>query len=134
MEEPLGEHCIIDLYDCRGDILDNLEDIQSTMLEAARIAGATVIDRRFHKFSPQGVTGVVVIAESHLSIHTWPELNYAALDLFTCNLRMKMESVFTLLESRFSPGSMDVRRIPRGILDLERRRNIEVEKLDRALV
>ena len=125
MEEPLGEHFIIELYDCTGNILDNLERIQSELLEAARIAKATVIDHCFHKFSPQGVSGVVVIAESHLSIHTWPEYGYAAIDLFSCSSTMEMDRVFDLLKRAFGPGELNVRRIPRGILNPALRKALE---------
>lgn len=122
MEDPLGEHYIIELYDCKKTILDDLKSIQEALLEAARIAGATIIDQRFHKFSPQGVSGVIVIAESHLSIHTWPELGYAALDLFTCSHDMDIQKAMLLLRQVFEPGDTDVRYIPRGILDPRFRR------------
>ena len=117
MHRPLGEHYIIELYGCNSNVLDNLEEISSTLLESARIAGATIIDHSFHRFSPQGVSGVVVIAESHLSIHTWPEYGYAALDLFTCNFDMDTDSVFKLLKHSFQPEDIDVRRLQRGILN-----------------
>ncbi len=117
MEDPLGEHYIIELYECDHHILDDLQEVTTTMLEAARLAGATIIDERFHKFSPQGVSGVVVIAESHLSIHTWPELGYAALDLFTCSHDMDIDRAMELLKRVFKPGDTDVRYLPRGILN-----------------
>ena len=116
MEDPLGEHHIIELYDCNNHELDNLEKIESALLEAANIAGATIIDSRFHKFSPQGVSGVVVIAESHLSIHTWPESGYAALDLFTCNPNMEIEKALEMLRRTFEPEEMAVCTILRGHL------------------
>lgn len=114
MEDPLGEHHIIELYNCNTHDLDNLEKIEHALLEAANIAGATIIDSRFHKFSPQGVSGVVVIAESHLSIHTWPEVGYAALDLFTCNRDMEIKKALEMLRSVFRPEKMDVCTILRG--------------------
>lgn len=115
MEDPLGEHYIIELWGCEHQTLDDLPKIRSALLEAADRAGATIIDERFHQFSPQGVSGVVVIAESHLSIHTWPELGYAALDLFTCNLGMAIGSCLELIRDAFRPEDMDVKRITRGI-------------------
>lgn len=133
MEDPLGEHYIIELYDCDKDILDNLEEVTATMLEAARMAGATIIDNRFHKFSPQGVSGVVVIAESHLSIHTWPELGYAALDLFTCSHDLSIEAAMDLLNRVFKPGDTDVRYLPRGILDPTLRNNTESHTIRKVL-
>ena len=129
-EDPLGEHYIIELYDCGKNILNDLNSIKVTLLEAARMAGATIIDQRFHKFSPQGVSGVIVIAESHLSIHTWPELGYAALDLFTCSHDMNISKATELLQQVFEPGDMDVRYIPRGILNPGRRRENKMSILE----
>lgn len=80
----LGRHVLVELYGCAPDRLDDAEVVAQEMLAAAREAGATVISSAFHAFSPFGVSGVVVIQESHLTIHTWPEYGYAAVDLFTC--------------------------------------------------
>ena len=82
--ESLGTHILLDLRECDGTRLDDLDFIQTTLVESARLAQATIVGHTFHKFSPQGVTGVVAIAESHICIHTWPEYNYAAVDIFTC--------------------------------------------------
>jgi S-adenosylmethionine decarboxylase proenzyme len=80
----LGRHLLSEFYDCDPNILNNVTLIEQVMTEAARVAGATIVQQNFHHFSPYGVSGVVVIAESHLAIHTWPEYGYAAIDLFTC--------------------------------------------------
>ncbi len=127
MEDPLGEHYLIELYKCDRELLDNLGVVSDTMLEAARLAGATVIDERFHKFSPQGVSGVVVIAESHLSIHTWPELGYAALDLFTCNHDMNIHTAMDLLRQTFKPEDVEIRYLARGILDPQQRSRFQMQ-------
>lgn len=116
LEDPLGEHYIIELYECEHSVLDDLNTVRDTLMEAARIAGATIIGEKFHRFSPQGVSGVVVIAESHLSIHTWPELGYAALDLFTCSHDMDIQAALGLLKSSFGPQDMDVHFMKRGVL------------------
>ncbi len=113
--DPLGEHYIIELRKCREGILDNLDGIRTALLNAAEVAGATIVNDCFHKFSPQGVSGVVVIAESHLSIHTWPEHGYAAMDLFTCNLDMSMDACLEFLRETFGATAMDVKRIERGM-------------------
>lgn len=81
---PLGQHLVAELSGCRPDRLSDLEGVRQAMLQAAAEAGAEVLDEVFHPFEPQGVSGVVVLSESHLSIHTWPELGYAALDIYTC--------------------------------------------------
>ena len=82
--ETLGTHLLLELNDCDSGLLDELDLIEAAMVEAAREAGASILGRSFHKFTPRGVTGIVAIAESHLAIHTWPEHSYAAVDIFTC--------------------------------------------------
>ncbi|MCD6106767.1 MAG: S-adenosylmethionine decarboxylase proenzyme [Caldisericaceae bacterium] len=79
-----GKHILMDVSGCNPEILNNLELLKSILKEAAEYANAIVLDVAFHHFTPQGVSGVVVISESHLSIHTWPEYGYAALDFYTC--------------------------------------------------
>lgn len=114
VHEILGEHYIIELHGCPEGVLDNQPLIRDTLLKAAELAGATVVNDCFHKFSPQGVSGVVVIAESHLSIHTWPERGYAALDFFTCKLSMPVDAAFECLRSELRPEQMQVQKIERG--------------------
>ncbi|MDQ3072355.1 MAG: polyamine aminopropyltransferase [Bacteroidota bacterium] len=80
----LGRHIIVEYYECSSEILSDVAAIEKAMVDAAKVAGATIINSTFHHFSPFGVSGVVVIQESHLAIHTWPEYGYAAVDIFTC--------------------------------------------------
>ncbi len=80
----LGTHVLLELRDCDPELLDDLEYIRKELLAAAAEVGAHVVGESFHQFAPQGVTGILSIAESHISIHTWPELGYAAADIFTC--------------------------------------------------
>jgi S-adenosylmethionine decarboxylase proenzyme len=80
----LGTHTLVDLTGCDPHRLDDRDGIRDCMLEAARRSGCTIVNDTFHRFSPHGVSGVVVIAESHLTIHTWPEFGFAAVDMFTC--------------------------------------------------
>lgn len=84
VNDPIGMHVVLDLYECDPQILDDMEKVEEVLTKAAEVANATVIDKRFHKFSPQGVSGVVVVSESHIAIHTWPEHGYAAVDVYTC--------------------------------------------------
>lgn len=84
VDSPIGMHVILDLYECDPQILDDIEKVEEILTKAAELANATIIDKRFHKFSPQGVSGVVVVSESHISIHTWPEHGYASVDVYTC--------------------------------------------------
>ncbi len=82
--EALGRQILVEYYDCDSNKLNDVEFIESSFIEATKASKATIITHNFHKFSPYGVSGVIVIAESHVSIHTWPEYNYAAVDIFTC--------------------------------------------------
>lgn len=79
-----GRHLLVEYQNCDHDILNDLNKIENLMKQAAVFAGASIVGTVFHPFSPQGVSGVVVIEESHLSIHTWPEHGYAAVDFYTC--------------------------------------------------
>ena len=80
----LGRHLLIECHDCENGILDDVNAIENAMNHAAEASGATVVRSVFHRFNPVGVSGVVVISESHLAVHTWPEYGYAAVDIFTC--------------------------------------------------
>ena len=82
--KTIGRHLIAEFYRCDLDTLNNVDRIRSFMLQAAERIGATVLGSSFHKFKPQGVSGTVVISESHLSVHTWPEYGYVAADIYTC--------------------------------------------------
>jgi len=99
--EALGKHILIDFHGCPFDSLDNSELIRSSMLEAAAHIGATIVTDVFHRFAPQGVSGVVVIAESHLAIHTWPEYGIASIDLFSCTDRIADAALAPFLARRF---------------------------------
>lgn len=82
--KTIGRHVIAEFYGCDGTVLNDVAGIRSRMVRAAELTGATVLGEMFHAFSPYGVSGTVVIAESHLSIHTWPENGYVAVDIYTC--------------------------------------------------
>ncbi len=82
--KALGRHILAEVYGCDPSILNDLRRVEKIMVDAALHAGADVREVAFHQFSPQGISGVVVISESHLAVHTWPELGYAAVDVFTC--------------------------------------------------
>ena len=79
-----GRHLLVEYYGCQQAILNDVNKVERLLKEAATAAGATIVQSVFHRFTPQGVSGVVVIEESHLSVHTWPETGYAAVDFYTC--------------------------------------------------
>lgn len=110
----LGKHYLVEYYNCDPVILDDQSSIQNILLDAALKCGATVLEYSFHKFSPQGVSGVVVIAESHISIHTWPEYGYAAVDIFTCGTKVDPWIAYELMKNSLSAKETMVREIERG--------------------
>lgn len=112
-QEYAGTHLIIDLEEAHG--LDNAAHIESSLIEAAKAAGATVLNSDFHVFSPNnGVSGVVILAESHISIHTWPERNFAAVDVFMCGDCNPMDTI-PVLKTAFKPKRLGVQEIKRGL-------------------
>jgi len=112
----LGRHILVELHDCDREALNNLDLIREVMLKAAVDCGAVVLGESFHRFSPQGVSGVVVIAESHISIHTWPEYGYAAADVFTCGTSVNPEIAAQVLIDKLGSKNHTVTEIKRGVL------------------
>lgn len=113
----LGRHILAEIYGCSFDILNNREKIQEIMVNASLEAGAEVREIAFHKFSPQGVSGVVVISESHLTIHTWPELGYAAVDVFTCGENVNPWDACNYLTDKLKAEHMTATEVKRGIFE-----------------
>ena len=116
--KALGLQIILELKGCRYELLDDEILIEGALKEAARVAGAHIIGSQFHKFSPHGVSGIVVISESHITIHTWPEYGYAAIDVFTCGDGLDKEAAISCLKTHFKPDHVTVKEMKRGILDL----------------
>jgi len=113
--KALGTHLLIELWSCNTQKLDNLDYLERIMSQAAEVAGATVLKTAFQDFNPQGVSGVVVIAESHLTIHTWPELGYAALDIFTCGTTVDPWKAAGFLRQELEAEGYQMRDLKRGI-------------------
>ena len=108
-----GTHLIIDLID--AERLDDPEHIETSLIRAAEQAGATVLSSDFHIFTPNnGVSGVIVLAESHISIHTWPERGFAAVDVFMCGDAQPMKTI-PALKQAFSPDRIGLQEIKRGL-------------------
>ncbi|MFQ5881110.1 MAG: adenosylmethionine decarboxylase [Candidatus Methylomirabilales bacterium] len=112
----LGRHLLIELYGCDPELLKKVDAVKEIMVAAARACKATLVDVAFHEFKPFGVSGVVVIAESHLSIHTWPEYRYAAVDIFTCGETIKPEVAVQHIAARFHCSSPSIVEVKRGII------------------
>ena len=108
-----GVHLIIDLHGARR--LNDIEHIESVLRRCADAAGATLLHVHLHRFQPDGVSGVAVLAESHIAIHTWPEAGYAALDVFMCG-RTDPDRCVPILRAAFSAKRVDVNELLRGRL------------------
>ncbi len=106
----------MELKDCNAEILKDLSKVKDALVSAAKEAKATIIDVSFHEFNPFGISGMVVIAESHLSIHTWPEYGFAALDIFTCGDVIKPEVAAHYLIKRFESKNPSIVEMKRGLL------------------
>jgi S-adenosylmethionine decarboxylase len=119
--DALGRHLLLELRECNMAVLDDLEYLENALVSAAREAGATVLDKSFHQFAPQGVSGVVLIAESHLSLHTWPEHAYAAVDIFTCGTTVKIEVAADALIRQLGSKDPSVLEVKRGMFVRERK-------------
>lgn len=112
-----GEHYIVELSGCDPSIIGNVARVQEIMVEAAEQAHAQVWAVSFHRFPPNGVSGVVVISESHLSIHTWPEVGYAALDIYTCGAHALPEKAVEYASRILGATSMHITEVTRGLDD-----------------
>jgi S-adenosylmethionine decarboxylase len=112
--KTLGRHLVAEYFGCESTLIDSPDDVARVLHEAARAIGATVVSAAFHRYSPHGVSGTLLIAESHLSIHTWPEHGYAAVDIFTCG-GLDPRPGFTLLEGRLASRASRYQEILRGL-------------------
>ncbi|MEW6280353.1 MAG: adenosylmethionine decarboxylase [Candidatus Eremiobacterota bacterium] len=113
--KALGSHVIAELSHCQPDVLANLERVQEAMIRAAKEARATVREVAFHKFYPHGVSGVVVLSESHIAIHTWPEFGYAAIDVYTCGGHTDPWRACEFLAGVFGSKTMSTTVVERGV-------------------
>lgn len=117
--KALGRQIMVEFFDCDRELLNDERFIGEVMKEAAVRCGATIVETVFHTFNPHGISGVVLIAESHLTIHTWPEYGYAAVDLFTCGEEINPEIAFDFLEEELKAGSYSVVEMLRGLIKVK---------------
>jgi S-adenosylmethionine decarboxylase len=115
--KALGRQLMAEFYDCDSVLLNDKDFLRKAMAEAAEKSGATVVADVFHEFNPHGISGVVVIAESHLAIHTWPEFGFAAVDLFTCGDDISPDEAMKHLQSELKASRLSIIEIKRGVLD-----------------
>ncbi len=128
MSSALGNHILVEFMNCDPHIMNDVAAIERDMVDAAKKAEATVINSTFHHFSPYGVSGVVVIQESHLAIHTWPEYGYAAVDVFTCG-EMNAWIAFDYLKESFQAKSYSAIEMKRGSVNLLTRNDFDISTM-----
>lgn len=116
MSNILGVHYVIDLYGCDADKLKSVLKIKKIMNKAGIVGSFNIVKKCFHKFKPYGVSGVMILKESHFTIHTWPEYNYAAVDIFLCDIELNIDNVIKYLSEQFSTNDYLVKKIDRGII------------------
>lgn len=111
---PKSSHYLLDLYECNPTILDSPDKIREILLKAVEEAKATLIEIKIHKFSPCGVSGIALISESHISIHTWPEAKYAGVDIYTCGKKTLPEKAADFLIKKLKSKKPSIIKIERG--------------------
>lgn len=109
-----GIHVVADFWN--GKNIEDAQSLKGILVKAAKAANTTPLEISIHKFSPQGITGVVLLAESHIAIHSWPEHNYMAVDVFTCGDKSAPQKALDYLRQEFQPKKVELRKINRGII------------------
>lgn len=109
-----GKHVTVDMYGCSFDVLDNMEYIKNAITTAVEEANMTLLDFSYYKFDPQGLTALALLTESHMSVHTYPELGYAAVDVFTCGDHTHPEKAVAVLKKFLKPEKTKTTNIKRG--------------------
>ena len=128
---PIGYQTLVEFYNCDKEISDNCTAIESILLHAADIMGLTVVESVIHNFSPIGVSGVIVVEESHIAIHTWPEHGYIALDFFTCNVKYDVSDAIAHMKNQFAAKEIEIQEIKRGkkvLISAAEIKNLEYQK------
>ena len=111
--KSLGKHLILELWDCQG--LNDMELVERALRQSAKVCNAKVLDLNIHPFSPVGITGVAVLSKSHVLIHTWPELGFAAVDVFICEDDLDPAIVMPIFQDIFAPAHIQAMEVKRGV-------------------
>ncbi|ARI76834.1 adenosylmethionine decarboxylase [Halobacillus mangrovi] len=117
--DTMGRHVIAELWDCNEGKLNDMSYIEQVFVDAALKAGAEVREVAFHKFAPHGVSGVVIISESHLTIHSFPEHGYASIDVYTCGDRIDPNVAAEYIVNALEAGRNETVEVPRGMGPVE---------------
>lgn len=113
-KEYAGTHLIVEFW--HGKIIEDSKKVEEILIQAVKEAKSTPLETVFHKFSPQGLTGVILLAESHIAYHSWPEANYLAIDIFTCGDKAMPFKALDYLKKTFEPEKVEIKTIKRGRL------------------
>lgn len=111
-QQPIGMHIIADFWFGRN--IEDPKELEKILIEAAKKAGNTPLQFTYHKFNPHGLTGILLLAESHISFHSWPEINFLAIDIFTCGKKTFPEKALSCLKKRLKPKKVIISKIVRG--------------------
>ncbi|ADI13542.1 adenosylmethionine decarboxylase [Truepera radiovictrix] len=123
----LGRQILVEFYGCKERVLNDTEHLRQVLLEGTRKSGATIVSDTFHTFSPHGVSGVVVIAESHVTVHTWPEYGYAAVDIFTCGETIDPWAIMHHLEAELGANNISSTELKRGLFPQKKLHKVVVK-------
>lgn len=115
--DTIGYHYIVEATGCNPEVLGDPDAMRETLIQAARAGGMGLRTSYFYRFAPSGVSGVVIVSESHISVHSWPEKGYAALDVFVCGEAVKPETAIDFILERLGCRDAHVTEIKRGIQD-----------------
>ncbi|WP_456399714.1 adenosylmethionine decarboxylase [Persephonella sp.] len=129
MEKTLGLHILADLYGIEFDKIDHVEDVRELLEGAVKFAGLSKLSSHFHQFYPHGATGVILLEESHISIHTWPEHGYAAIDVYTCGGKEKTFKAMEFILKVLKPKRIDEKVAERGTVPI-RKEKTHIEKIE----
>ncbi|MBM7581347.1 S-adenosylmethionine decarboxylase [Caldicoprobacter guelmensis] len=113
--DTYSRHCILELWECNRELLNDIKFVEKMMTDAALQAGAEVREVTFHQFAPQGVSGVVIVSESHLAIHTFPEHGYASIDVFTCGKRIDPKKAASIIAQKLQANRIYEMNVERGL-------------------
>jgi len=124
--KTLGLHIIADLYGVEDDLIDRVEDIRALLEGAVKYAKLTKISSHYYQFKPHGATGVVLIAESHISIHTWPELGIATVDVYTCGDPEQCVAAMDYIIEKLKPKRVDKKVFERGLIEENQKKTVDL--------
>jgi len=110
-----GRHALADLYDCENEVLDNIEEIKKIISDSCKEANLTIVESKYHKFEPIGLSGVSILSESHITIHTWPEYKFVSVDAFTCGYKMDPTLVCNIIAQKLKCKNKDIKEYKRGL-------------------